>query len=197
MLALHLLIGLTCQLLFTVIIGIDNQAAIRSLMNQKSKPVHYLLDKIHNATERFHQHQDQLQNKTTFQQAQHQQRQLTAKSRNVVDLQIHWILGHVRILSMSQGRGSAVPWPKTWLWLDHSGTMLWPVILDTQVPWSLHMVHYYIYYYLVLILLYSTNNQSHSINTVVCGLRISSHSLTGYKPHSALKDSASLLLLSL
>ena len=55
---------------------------------------------------------------------------------------------------------------------------LWPVVLDTQVPWSLHMVHYCIYYYLALILLYTTNNQSHSINTVVCGLRISSYSLT-------------------
>ena len=40
------------------------------------------------------------------------------------------------------------------------------------------MVHYCIYYYLALILLYTTNNQSHSINTVVCGLRISSYSLT-------------------
>ena len=74
---------------------------------------------------------------------------------------------------------------------------LWPVVLDTQVPWSLHMVHYCIYYYLALILLYTMNNQSHSINTVVCGLRISSYSLTGYETHSALKDSASLLLLSL
>ena len=80
---------------------------------------------------------------------------------------------------------------------DWSGTMLWPVVLDTQVLWSLHMVHYYIYYYLVLILLYTTNNQSHSINTVVCGLQISSHSLAGYEPCSVLKDSASLLLLSL
>ena len=92
-------------------------------------------------------------------------------------LRLTW-RGSVRILSMSQGRGSAVPWPKTWLWLDHSGMTLWPVVLDTQVPWSLHMVHYCIYYYLALILLYTMNNQSHSINTVVCGLWISSYSLT-------------------
>ena len=95
MLTLHLLIGLTCQLLFTVTIGINNQAAIRSLTNQKSKPVHYLLDKIHNAIEQFHQHQDQLQNKTTFQQAWCQQQPLIAKSRNVVDLQILWVPGHL------------------------------------------------------------------------------------------------------
>ena len=55
---------------------------------------------------------------------------------------------------------------------------LWPVVLDTQVLWSLHIVHYCIYYYLALILLYTTNNQSHSINTVICGLQISSYSLT-------------------
>ena len=49
LLALHLLIRLTCRLLSTVIIGLDNQATICSLMNQKSKPAHYLLDKIHNS----------------------------------------------------------------------------------------------------------------------------------------------------
>ena len=41
------------------------------------------------------QHQDWLQNKTTFQQAWCQQQQLTAKSRNIVDLQIHWVPGHL------------------------------------------------------------------------------------------------------
>ena len=70
--ALHLLIGLTCQLLFTVTIKIDNQAAIRSLTNQKSIPAHYLLNKNYNTTKLFHQCQDWLQNKTTFQQAWHQ-----------------------------------------------------------------------------------------------------------------------------
>lgn len=95
LLALHLLIRLTCQLLSTVIIGLDNQAAICSLMSQKSKPAHYLLNKIHNATEQLHQWQDRLQNKTIFQQARRQQQQLTAKSRNIVDLQIHWVPGHL------------------------------------------------------------------------------------------------------
>ena len=26
--------------------------------------------------------------------------------------------------------------------LDHSGMTLWPVVLDTQVLWSLHIEHY-------------------------------------------------------
>ena len=64
-------------------------------MNQKSKPAHYLLNKIHDATKWLHQQQDWLQNKTIFQQAWHQQQQLTAKSRNIVDLQIHWVPGHL------------------------------------------------------------------------------------------------------
>ena len=57
-LALHLLLGLTCQLLHSVIIGLDNQAAIHSLTNQEVKPAHYLLDAIHDMAERLHQHQD-------------------------------------------------------------------------------------------------------------------------------------------
>ena len=52
-----------------------------------------------------------------------------------------WNQGGVRILNMSQGQGSAVPWPKTRLcWTIVARH--WPVILDTQVPWSLHIEHY-------------------------------------------------------
>ena len=58
LLTLHMLIGLTCHLLHSVIIGLDNQAAIHSLTNQESKPAHYLLDAIHNTTEKLHQRQD-------------------------------------------------------------------------------------------------------------------------------------------
>ena len=54
LLALHLLPQLTCHLLPSVIIGLDNQVAICSLTNQDSKPAHYLLDAIHDATERLH-----------------------------------------------------------------------------------------------------------------------------------------------
>ena len=44
LLALHLLLGLTCQLLHTVIMGLDNQAMICSLSNQTPKPAHYILN---------------------------------------------------------------------------------------------------------------------------------------------------------
>lgn len=54
-LALHLLTGLACRLLNTVVIGLDNQAAIKALHNQTAKPSHYLLNYIHDATEKLQQ----------------------------------------------------------------------------------------------------------------------------------------------
>ena len=95
LLALHLLLGLTCQLLHSVIIGLDNQAAIHSLTNQEAKPAHYLLDAIHDMAERLHQCQDQIQHKDLFRQARQQNQQRTAKSKGIIDLQIHWVPGHL------------------------------------------------------------------------------------------------------
>ena len=46
LLALHLLLWLTCHLLISVIIGLNNQAAIHLLVNQESKPAHYLHQEI-------------------------------------------------------------------------------------------------------------------------------------------------------
>ena len=90
LLTLHLLLGLTCQLLHTVIIGLDNQAMICSLSNQTPKPAHYILNAIHTTAEKLHQRQDQLQNKDIFCQARQQRQQLSAKSKGVINLQIHW-----------------------------------------------------------------------------------------------------------
>lgn len=95
LLALHLLLQLTCLLLPSVIIGLDNQAAICLLMNQDSKPAHYLLNTIHDATKRLHQHQDRLQHKDLFRQDWQWNQQRIAKSNGIVDLQIHWIPGHL------------------------------------------------------------------------------------------------------
>ena len=95
LLALHLLLGLTCQLLHSVIIGLVNQAAIRSLTNQEAEPAHYLLDTIHNTAERLHQCQDWIQHKDLFRQARQRNQQCTAKSKGIIDLQIHWVPGHL------------------------------------------------------------------------------------------------------
>ena len=95
LLALHLLLGLTCQLLNTVIMGLDNQAMICSLSNQTPKPAHYILNTIHTTAEKLHQCQDHLQYKDTFRQPRQQCQQLPAKSKNVINLQIHWVPGHL------------------------------------------------------------------------------------------------------
>ena len=51
-LALHILTKIQRNLR-TVTIGVDNQAVLLGLKNQKSKPGHYLLDKVHDALEDF------------------------------------------------------------------------------------------------------------------------------------------------
>ena len=52
LLALHLLKQIERNLR-TVTIGVDNQAVLQGLKNQKSKPGHYLLDRVHDALEDF------------------------------------------------------------------------------------------------------------------------------------------------
>ena len=98
LLALHLLLQLTCHLLSSVIIGLNNQVAICFLMNQESKPAHYLLDTIHDTTKKLHQCQDQLQHKDLFRQDQQQNQQHITKSKGIVDLQIHLTPGHLKFM---------------------------------------------------------------------------------------------------
>ena len=51
-LALHLLTELN-KVLTSVTIGLDNQAVLLGLQNQRSKPGHHLLDRIHDALQDF------------------------------------------------------------------------------------------------------------------------------------------------
>ena len=91
----HLLTLLTCQLTTSsVVIGLDNQARIKSLNNQKAKPAHYWLDQIHTAADRLHAKQDCLQRKQAFQHAKCNNQHLLARTRGVCDIQIHWVPGH-------------------------------------------------------------------------------------------------------
>ena len=94
-LALHHLASLTCILTAsTVIIGLDNQAAIRALHIQKAKPTQYLLDEIHNKVELLHTKQDHMQHKLEFWKAKWLNTPIKAKTKGVIDLHIHWVLGH-------------------------------------------------------------------------------------------------------
>ena len=45
--------------------------------------------------ERLHQCQDRIQHKDLFQQARQRNQQCTAKSKGIIDLQIHWVPGHL------------------------------------------------------------------------------------------------------
>ena len=85
---------LTCRLTSTVIIRLDNQAAICSLNNQKLKPAHYLLDQIHNTSECLQSKQDHILRKAMFHQACWNNLQIQTKMRDVCDIHVHWVPGH-------------------------------------------------------------------------------------------------------
>jgi ribonuclease HI len=61
-LALHMVIGMN-NVLKSITIGMDNQAVLQGLLKQKSKPSHYLLDKIHDLLEDFQVTQARLRGK--------------------------------------------------------------------------------------------------------------------------------------
>ena len=95
LLAFHLLSLLMYKLSSsTVVIGLDNQAAIKALRNQETKPAHYLLDQIHTAAECLQVKQDRIIRKLEFQHAKHNNRPLKARTRGVFDLNIHWVPSH-------------------------------------------------------------------------------------------------------
>lgn len=70
-LALHIFSSLPFTMRSQIIIGTDNQVAIKALSNQKPHPAHYLLDHIHALTETLH-----------------------PKLKRTSNIQIHWTLGH-------------------------------------------------------------------------------------------------------
>ena len=62
-LALHILLQVERRLR-RITIGVDNQAVLLGLRNQKSKPGHYLLDKVHDALEDFQVKQARIRGQT-------------------------------------------------------------------------------------------------------------------------------------
>ena len=86
--------SLKCCLLSTIIIGLDNQATICSLNNQKHKPAHHLLDLIHTAAKHLHSCQDHIQQWSKIQNLRHVRQNPRIKSKDACDLHIHWVPGH-------------------------------------------------------------------------------------------------------
>ena len=88
-LALHLLVLITCLITSTIIIGLGNQATIKSLNNQKPKPAHYLLDQIHTAAKLLNSKQDQIQRRSNLILARNNGHHPVIRTRGVCDLRIH------------------------------------------------------------------------------------------------------------
>lgn len=92
---LHLLTELNRELDQTCLIGSDSQATIRALNNQRNHPGQYLHDEVHNSAERLHQKQDSIIREISRNRARRRGEKWKAKKRDVVDLRIEWVPGHV------------------------------------------------------------------------------------------------------
>ena len=93
-LTLHLLALLMHLITSTIIIGLDNQATIESLNNQKPKPTHNLLDQIHMAAKLLNSKQDHIKCRNEFRIASSNGHHPVIRTRGVWDLRIHWVPGH-------------------------------------------------------------------------------------------------------
>jgi len=72
-------------MLHYTLVGTDNQASLLALNNQKPHPAHYLIDHIHDTAEKLHAKQSYLCAPTITQ----------APTCKVIDLHLHWTLGHM------------------------------------------------------------------------------------------------------
>ena len=91
---LHLLNGLSHQLIHPTVLGKDSQTVIKVLKNQHSHSGHYLLNAIHHSTEHLHMKQDGLINSSEHHQTLVEGNQWKGKTEGVIDLQLHWVPGH-------------------------------------------------------------------------------------------------------
>jgi ribonuclease HI len=91
---LHLLNGLSHRLTHPTVLGTDSQAVAKALKNQCSQPGHCLLDAIHHAAECLHAKQDGLINSDERRQALAEGSHWKSNTKGVINLQLHWVLGH-------------------------------------------------------------------------------------------------------
>ncbi|KAG5735422.1 hypothetical protein E4T56_gene12779 [Termitomyces sp. T112] len=94
-LGLHLLHGFSKQLRGLTAIGMDSQALIRALWNQRPHPTHYLLDAVHNAAENLHRKQDCLHTAPNRRFVRGTNNVWKPHSCGVIHLQVHWSPGHI------------------------------------------------------------------------------------------------------
>ena len=119
-----------------MLIGLDNQAAIKALNNQSPHPSHYLLDHIHTTIENLHEKQDKLQNANNFQRARHTANPLIANSHGVIDLKLQWVPGHVDIPPNEKADSNA----KRAARKNQSPGNILPKILRKPLPFSISAI---------------------------------------------------------
>ena len=92
---LYFLCGLNRQLNHVTVLGTDSQVAIQALTNQKSHVGQFIVDAIHKSAEQLNMKQDQLINSEEWPQAIEAGDKWKGRKSGVVDLQIHWVPGHL------------------------------------------------------------------------------------------------------
>ena len=101
---LHLLSTLHSRFTHPTILGSDSQAAIRALDNQRPHPSHYIIDSIHKAAEDLHRKQVGLINRMEREATIAAGDDWIGRKKCVINLQIHWVPGHVDFPPQREGR---------------------------------------------------------------------------------------------
>ena len=92
---LHLLSTLHSRFIYPTTLGSDSQAVIRALDNQRSHPSQYIIDSIHQAAEDLYRKQDGIINRAHKEAIIAGGEDWVGRPKGVVDLQVHWVPGHV------------------------------------------------------------------------------------------------------
>lgn len=133
---LHLLKNLNLRLTHPTILGADSQVAIRVLDNQRSHPSQYILDSIHDAAESLHKKQDRLINRAERNAAIVEGNRWEGRSKGVVNLQVHWVLGHMDFAPNEKADEEA----KKATQGDSSDAKSLPALLHKHLPLSLTVI---------------------------------------------------------
>ena len=134
---LHLLNGLSHQLIHPTVLGTDSQTVIKALKNQHSHSGHYLLDTIHHSTEHLHMKQDGLINSSEHHQTLVEDNQWKGKTKGVIDLQLHWVPGHCDFEPNEQADKEA----KLAAQGSSSNARFLPQLLCKKLPLSISTLH--------------------------------------------------------
>ena len=98
----HLLHGLGRQLTQLTSVCSDSQALIKALNSQHSHPGQHILDLTHNGAERLHAKQDGIINKEERLAAVEAGYIWKGHTKNILNLQVHWVPGHVNFAPNEQ-----------------------------------------------------------------------------------------------